>query len=59
MGSNFTWAEAVRKVLEEATEPMHYTDIAQEIVDRKLRYRFGATPPTPSRLSSRLKCRMR
>lgn len=44
MGSNFTWAEAVRKVLEEATEPMHYTDIAQEIVDRKLRYRFGATP---------------
>lgn len=39
-----TWKQAVLKVLESADEPMHYTDIAQAIVDRKFRDSVGATP---------------
>ncbi|WP_459588036.1 HTH domain-containing protein [Corynebacterium camporealensis] len=38
-----TWKQAVLNVLESAEEPMHYTDIAQAIIDQGLR-RPTATP---------------
>ena len=40
------WREAVIKVLQDSREPMHYTDIAQEIASSKLRKKneLGATP---------------
>ncbi len=41
---NLTWSDAIRQVLSTATEPLHYTDIAQAIVDGELRTRVGATP---------------
>lgn len=42
---NMPWVDAIVKVLAEAKEPMHYTDITQAIIDRKLRKAVGATPP--------------
>ena len=40
-----TWREAVEMVLNDAADPMHYTDIAEEIATRKLRGdELGATP---------------
>lgn len=39
-----TWAEAIKTVLEEAGEPLHYTDIAYQIIDQEIRTDFGATP---------------
>jgi hypothetical protein len=40
-----TWREAIETVLNDATDPMHYTDIAEEIAARKLRGgQLGATP---------------
>ncbi|MEM7806653.1 MAG: HTH domain-containing protein [Planctomycetota bacterium] len=41
-----TWREAVEKVLREAGEPMHYTDVADEIAKQELRINLGATPST-------------
>jgi hypothetical protein len=41
---NLPWLEAIQQVLKESGKAMHYTDIAQEIVDRKLRMEVGATP---------------
>lgn len=38
------WIEAIVQVLEEAGEAMHYTDIAEEIIERGLRVNYGATP---------------
>lgn len=40
-----TWREAIENVLRQATDPMHYTDIAEEIATRRLRGdELGATP---------------
>ena len=39
-----TWLQAVKDVLRESGKPMHYTDIAQAIVDKELRKNPGATP---------------
>jgi hypothetical protein len=40
-----TWREAVETVLGDSVDPMHYTDIAEEIANRKLRGdELGATP---------------
>lgn len=41
-----TWLEAIRTVLQQSQEAMHYTDIAQAIIDQKLRQDVGATPPS-------------
>ena len=39
------WKEAIRQVLEESGEPMHYSDISDAIVERGLRGEdIGATP---------------
>lgn len=39
-----SWTGAVRKVLEQAGEPLHYTEITERIIDQGLRTEFGATP---------------
>ena len=38
------WWEAILAVLRDSNEAMHYTDIADEIVNRGLRTSVGATP---------------
>jgi HB1, ASXL, restriction endonuclease HTH domain len=41
---NLSWREAIIKVLQEANGSMHYSDIADAIVARRLRSEVGATP---------------
>lgn len=41
---DMTWWDAILSVLKESKEAMHYTDIADEIVNRELRSSVGATP---------------
>jgi len=38
------WREAIIAVLDDSDEPLHYTDIAEQIAERNLRTEFGATP---------------
>ena len=38
------WRAAIDEVLAESSTPLHYTDIAERIVERKLRTNLGATP---------------
>lgn len=42
--AQMSWIDAIRTVLRDAGRAMHYTDIADEIVSRKLRRTLGATP---------------
>jgi hypothetical protein len=42
--SEMSWRDAIISVLQEHTDPMHYTDIAEAIAERGLRSEFGATP---------------
>lgn len=42
--NQLTWYDAVIQVLKENGGPMHYADIADSIVKRKLRENVGATP---------------
>lgn len=42
--ANMTWIEAIRTVLRASDEPMHYSDIAQAVLDRQYRADVGATP---------------
>jgi hypothetical protein len=42
--SNIPWKQAIIQVLQEAGSALRYTDIADEIVKRKLRTDLGATP---------------
>jgi len=44
MPAELTWRQAIDKVLEASPDPMHYSDIAQRIIEEKLRKNFGATP---------------
>ncbi|WP_145280518.1 HTH domain-containing protein [Pirellulimonas nuda] len=44
MSDNLPWKTAILKVLTEQGEAMHYTDIAEVIVDQELREALGATP---------------
>ena len=39
-----SWIEAIRKVLIEAGEPMHYKDITRTIIEKRYRLNFGDTP---------------
>ncbi len=41
---NLSWEDAVIEVLKSANGAMHYTDIADQIIERRLRKSFGATP---------------
>ena len=38
------WRAVIDEVLAESSTPLHYTDIAERIVERKLRIHLGATP---------------
>lgn len=38
------WFQAIIQVMKDAGKPMHYKEIAQTIIDRKLRTNVGATP---------------
>lgn len=42
--ANLTWDEAIITILKDAEGAMHYKDIADEIVRRRLRTSVGATP---------------
>lgn len=42
--SNTPWIEAIKQVLGKAGQAMHYSEIAQAIIDGKLRKDVGATP---------------
>lgn len=42
--SDMPWRRAITKVLTDAKEPLHYSDIAQRILDNGLRKQGGATP---------------
>ena len=42
--SDMSWKEAIDFVLNKAVEPMHYTIIAEQIVEENLRESIGATP---------------
>ncbi len=44
MSQEMTWRKAIEKVLSEATGPVHYNDIAEKIIQNKLRSSLGATP---------------
>jgi hypothetical protein len=41
---NMPWVDAIVQILRESKEPMHYADITEAIIDRKLRKDVGATP---------------
>jgi hypothetical protein len=42
--ANLGWRDAIFKVLQSSSEPMHYTEIAEAIAEQQLRTEFGATP---------------
>lgn len=42
--AEMTWREAITQVLSETDGPMHYTDIAQAIIDNGYRRKVGANP---------------
>lgn len=44
MSQNLGWKEAIQEVLRKSDGPMHYTDIADQIVELELREDLGATP---------------
>ena len=41
---NLPWMKAILQVLHSAAKPMHHKEIAQQIIDEKLRKDVGATP---------------
>ena len=44
MATNLSWRDAAVRVLEAAGDPLHYTEIAQRILDSGLKASVGATP---------------
>ena len=44
MPRQLTWADAIERVLADATTPLHYTEITDRIVAEGLRTSLGATP---------------
>ncbi|MEL6497055.1 MAG: HTH domain-containing protein [Planctomycetota bacterium] len=44
MADEMTWKQAIDIVLADSSEPMHYKEIAEEIIARGLRRTMGATP---------------
>src|SRR5580692_9823192 len=57
MPENVPWLDAIKMVLKEATGPMSPTEMADEVVERRLRKDLGATPSATisSRICSSLK----
>lgn len=44
MPKNLAWKQAIARVLAQANSPMHYKDIADQILSEGLRTKVGATP---------------
>ena len=44
MGSKLTWNQAIEKVLQASTTPLHYKEITERIIAVDLRVSLGATP---------------
>jgi hypothetical protein len=44
MAGKVTWKDAIKKVLRETDNPLHYTDIAKIIVKKKYKFTLGITP---------------
>jgi len=44
MGSKLTWNQAIEKVLQASTTPLHYKEITERIITDDLRASLGATP---------------
>ena len=44
MPHNLTWRQAIETVLRESRRPLHYNEIAEQIVSMGLRQKVGATP---------------
>jgi hypothetical protein len=44
MSKDLTWKVAIKKVLKEAEEPLHYAKVAELIVEKEYRASVGATP---------------
>ncbi len=44
MSKEFTWREAIDKVLGSASTPLHYKEIAERIISNNFRTNLGATP---------------
>lgn len=44
MGNEMTWRKAVEEILSKTPEAIHYKDVADEIVAKRLRRHVGATP---------------
>ena len=47
--ADLSWRNAIIKVLKENKKPLHYTYIAQRIIDRGYRKNVGATPAASGR----------
>ncbi len=41
---NMPWRDAIIKILKESNDAMHYSDIAEKVVEENLRTSVGATP---------------
>lgn len=54
---DMSWKEAVERVLNENKKPMHYTAIAAEIMERRLKDSKVATPSTSANVALRLSIR--
>ncbi len=44
MGNEMTWRKAIEEILRKTPEAIHYKDVADEIVAKRLRRHVGATP---------------
>lgn len=44
MATDLSWRDAAAQVLDVASQPLHYTEIARRILDRGLKSTVGATP---------------
>jgi len=44
MKTEMPWREAIETILQVSSEALHYTDISNQIIERKLRTKLGATP---------------
>src|SRR5258708_30829527 len=41
---HLTWGKAITELLSSSSKPLHYTDIAEQIITQQLKREVGATP---------------
>ena len=44
MGQDLKWIDAIRRVLQEEKQPLHYSDITDKILEKEYVKSVGATP---------------